>query len=462
MLAVCDPEICQQVALDHNIKKHPGIAHFLRHLTGPDDMVSADGEVWKRWRTMFNPGFATQHLMTLVPGIVTDAEIFVSKLDAHADAQDVFKLEEVTTRLTIDVIGKVALDLHFNMQNGENECITAFREQAHLLPNGLHPLEMWNPWGIWRRFCNERIMVNYIGKVLDDRFAQRLNQSKDQSGLIKHKSRTVLDLALDSYLSTSSPTPDTKTSPLQHAPPPAISQTFKSGLTTQIRTFIFAGHDTTSSTLCYAFHLLSKHPSALQRIRSEHDLIFGQDPSLTASKIKSNPHILHKLDYTLAVLKETLRLYPAASAPRAGSPDTILRDPKTGTAFPTEGYMIWLVHHAVQRNEEVWGPTAHVFDPERFMPTARKVPEGAFRTFETGHRNCLGQNLALLEAKVVLALTCRRFEFELKLGEEERGRRERRWREGRQDVEGEELYQILVGAAKPREGMPVRVRRTDG
>lgn len=86
------------------------------------------------------------------------------------------------------------------------------------------------------------------------------------------------------------------------------------------------------------------------------------------------------------------------------------------------------------------------------------IPEGAFRPFETGARNCLGQNLAILEARVVLALCCRKFEFELCLGEEG-GKRDKAWRKGKQDVDGEELYQILVGSAKPREGMPVRVRR---
>lgn len=121
--------------------------------------------------------------------------------------------------------------------------------------------------------------------------------------------------------------------------------------------------------------------------------------------------------------------------------------------------MIWLVHHAVHRNEDVWGPTASLFDPERFMPGNNlDLPEGAYRPFETGPRNCLGQNLAILEARVVLALTCRKFDFELKLGEEG-GRRDRAWTEGKQDVGGEELYQILIGAAKPREGMPVKVRR---
>lgn len=158
-IAVMDPAVCQQVS-DYNAQKHHSIQSFLIPLLGHDDMVSSNGESWKRWRTMFNPGFSSQHLTTLVPGIVDDVLVYVEKLNEHADKGDVFRLEEATTRLTIDVIGKVVLDVHFNMQRGENPCIEALREQVHLLPNEgtTNPFEMWYPWGIYRRWMNDRLV----------------------------------------------------------------------------------------------------------------------------------------------------------------------------------------------------------------------------------------------------------------------------------------------------------------
>lgn len=154
-----DPGVCQQVS-DYNGNKHWSMQDFLVPLVGKDDMVSSNGGLWKRWRTMFNPGFSSQHLMTLVPGIVDDVQVYVEKLNEHADKDDVFRLEEETTRLTIDVIGKVVLDLHFNMQRGDDPCIEALREQVHLLPNegSQNPLEMWHPWGIYRRYKNDKIV----------------------------------------------------------------------------------------------------------------------------------------------------------------------------------------------------------------------------------------------------------------------------------------------------------------
>lgn len=133
--------------------------------------------------------------------------------------------------------------------------------------------------------------------------------------------------------------------------------------------------------------------------------------------------------------------------------------------------MIWLVHYGLGHSEDVWGPTAKEFRPERFLPeNASGIPEGAFRSFEMGKRDCLGQNLALLESRIILGLTCRQFEFDVKLDEEslkDIGRdgsfyaKDHSFRQGKQDVDGEELYQVLVGAAKPREGMPCRARMVE-
>ncbi|KAI5365287.1 putative cytochrome P450 [Septoria linicola] len=462
MIAIMDPAISQQFSTEYQALKHTSLPTFLEPLVGKNDMVSANGPLWKKWRSMFNPGFSTQHLITLVPGIVDDASIYVEKLTEHAQKQDLFRLEEETTRLTIDVIGKVVLDIRFNMQRGENECIDALREQVHHLPNNtMDPFTMWRPYGIYRRWRNVRIMKRYIGKVLDERFATKAAPTSK-----KQRKRTIIDLALDSYL--------TGTSDVEEATsdnePQVMDAEFREGAITQIRVFLFAGHDTTSSTICYAYHLLRKHPKSMQRIREEHEAILGP-VATTADTIKDDPNILHKLEYTLCVIKEVLRLFPAASAPRRGEKGLFLTDPKTGEKYETEGYMIWLLHYGLGHNEDVWGPTANEFVPERFLPeNAAKIPEGAFRSFETGARNCLGQNLALLEARIILAMTCRQFEFDVMLDEKslrEIGKdgsfyaKDESFRKGKQDVDGEPLYQVLIGAAKPREGMPCKVRMVD-
>jgi hypothetical protein len=68
----------------------------------------------------------------------------------------------------------------------------------------------------------------------------------------------------------------------------------------------------------------------------------------------------------------------------------------------------------MQRNPNVWGPDAHLFNPDRWLDDAylAGLPLGAYRPFERGPRNCIGQELATLEGTVVLVSTARGFSLE--------------------------------------------------
>ena len=95
---------------------------------------------------------------------------------------------------------------------------------------------------------------------------------------------------------------------------------FKKVIMSQVKLFLFSGHDTTSSSVCYIFYILATNPPVLARIRDEHALVLGPDASQTASLVASDPFLLNQLPYTLAVIKETLRMYPAVSSTLRVSP----------------------------------------------------------------------------------------------------------------------------------------------
>lgn len=145
----------------------------------------------------------------------------------------------------------------------------------------------------------------------------------------------------------------------------------------------------------------------------------------------------------------------------------MIRDPRTGESYPTDGKLVWVVHFALHRNPAVWGENANKFDPSRFLAqNESKLPENGWRPFEKGQRNCIGQELALLEARIILALTVRSFDFQPAFGclDELKNdgsyyANDESWRKGKQDLDGEEAYPILCGSAKPREGMPMKVEK---
>jgi cytochrome P450 len=203
-------------------------------------------------------------------------------------------------------------------------------------------------------------------------------------------------------------------------------------------------------------------------VRAELDSVFGANTP-AGPQLKENPYLVNQMEYTLAVIKEILRLWPPASGVRIGRKGFFLTDPVSGEKFDTDGLLIWTVSMAMHRDAKVWGPDADEFKPERFLPgNEGRVPPNAYRPFEKGPRNCIGQELALIEMKVVLAMTLREFEFKTSyeelgslMGDGTLWARDNSFRSGPMEVYGERMHQILLAAAKPSEGMPCRVMRRE-
>ncbi|MCJ1282012.1 hypothetical protein MMC26_001335 [Xylographa opegraphella] len=438
VLAVVSPDMMYQFTQDRNLPKDKGMRHFLRPLTGEQDLVTLEGPIWKRWRATFNPGFSANHIMTLVPGMVEDVTVFRDILRGHAEQGDMFCLEEASLNLTIDIIGKVVMDHKFNSQTTYNDMTSALRNQLSWCTYGIeiNPLEYINIIRPIVHWNNTRRMNRYISRELDSRY----NSIQE-----KAKSKSVIDLALKAYQAEDTANKSTTT----------MDATFKDFALSQVKLFIFAGHDTTSAGAVFVYHLLSKHPSALTCLRAEHDSVFGTDLGITASRLSSDPYLLNQLHYTLAVIKEALRLFPAVSAPRAGQPDFFLSDAE-GRQYPTEHCLVWGNHFGVHHNPRHW-PRVEEFLPERWL-----VPEGdplyptknAWRPFERGPRNCVGQELALVEIKVMLALTIREFDIVDAYDEWD----SQKGNPKGMNVNGERAYMIIRGGGHPADFYPCKVK----
>lgn len=83
----------------------------------------------------------------------------------------------------------------------------------------------------------------------------------------------------------------------------------------QIKILFFAGHDTTSSALCFAYSRCYKSPNNLGRLRAEHDAVFSPNPSTAASRTAATPAFLNQLPDTTAFIKERLRLDASVLGP---------------------------------------------------------------------------------------------------------------------------------------------------
>ena len=164
----------------------------------------------------------------------------------------------------------------------------------------------------------------------------------------------------------------------------------------QMKTFFFAGNDTTSAVLSWIYIYLSKNPSILARLRKELDSVFGAntEPDDVADQILTNPKLLNQLEYTLAVIRETLRLEPPAQPIRTPAQPYSVTTRLGTTCVIEPGVMVMINVYQMARSKMVWGEDAEVFNPERFLN--KSVPS-AFMSFSRRPRDCIGTNLAYLE-----------------------------------------------------------------
>jgi cytochrome P450 len=100
------PDICSQITSKHNLPKTEQIGKSLLPITGGQGMISMNGDEWKFWRGLFNPGFSAASMTDNLPHIVGCVQVFCEKLKENA-SKDIVCLDELTIRPTIDVIIKV-------------------------------------------------------------------------------------------------------------------------------------------------------------------------------------------------------------------------------------------------------------------------------------------------------------------------------------------------------------------
>jgi cytochrome P450 len=171
----------------------------------------------------------------------------------------------------------------------------------------------------------------------------------------------------------------------------------------ELLTLLLAGHETTATTLTWAWWFLDRHPELARRVRAEHEAVL-------AERLPSYDD-LEALPLTTAVVAETLRLRPPAwilEREVVGDLDLAGLRPPRRTVLAISP---WLLH----RDPAVW-PDPDAFRPERWLTAAGRYdqnapghPRGSYLPFGAGSHVCVGASFAWAEAVLVLATLVRRW-----------------------------------------------------
>lgn len=152
---------------------------------------------------------------------------------------------------------------------------------------------------------------------------------------------------------------------------------------------LFAGHETTVTSMTNLLLLLAEHPEALAALEAEQDTHHSEPPSMAAFR---------RRPWTQACINESMRRY----SPIAGSFRRVKKDTEIGGYHIPAGWMVGVSYPPVHLDPDVYA-APEAFDPGRFLPPREEhlAHKGAFVPFGGGPRTCLGKHMALLEMQLM-------------------------------------------------------------
>lgn len=361
---------------------------FLEPVTGMG-LVLANGETWSHERRVIGPAFHFEKVKGFAEIMVKSTEEMLDnwhRIISDANGRAEIRIDESMTKLTAGIIAHTQFGSSYKRAKKIFEDLDkltefVFRYGHLLIIPGMKSLP--TPAFLELKRIKRTVEAS-IREIIQDRkdsveAGKSASYGADLLGLMLAESETV-------------GTKDEKQKPQQLS----MQQ-----LVDECKTFFFAGHETTAQLLTWTLLLLAANTSWQDRARAE-------VMNVCKNKLPDSESAA-RMKIVEMILLETLRLYaPANSIVRAA-----LCDMTVGDLFVAKGMCFWIPIAAIHLDPELWGETVFDFNPERFAEGIGKAAKHpfAFLPFAYGPRNCVGQNFAMMEAKVVLATILPKFRF---------------------------------------------------
>nr|XP_015215557.1 PREDICTED: cytochrome P450 3A40-like [Lepisosteus oculatus] len=375
-------------------------------LNGPlyDALSIVEDEEWKRMRSVLSPSFTSGRLKEMFPIMTHYAKILVQSLQKKSDRNEPVQMKEFFGPYSMDVVTSTAFSVNIDSLNNPDDPFVANIKKM-LKFNFLHPLLIIISLFPSLTPLLEKLEVTLFPRSVMTFFYDSLRKIKADRQKNVHSNRVdFLQLMVDSQI------PDEATETKEGEKPPK-------GLTdheilSQSMLFIFAGYETTSSTLSFLAYNLATNPDALKKLQKEVDEVFPNKSPVTYEA-------LMQMEYLDMALNESLRLYPPAGRVERVCKKTIEIN---GVTIP-KGMVIMIPSYALHRDPEHW-PEPEVFKPERFSKENKEsIDPYAYLPFGAGPRNCIGMRFAIIVMKMAIVqilqnfniVTCKETEIPLEL-----------------------------------------------
>jgi cytochrome P450 len=398
---VSDPAGVKQVLIDKvaNYPKMELERRIFRALFG-EGLLSSDGETWRTHRRIMAPSFDPRSVAGYVDGMTEAAARFADSWADLAGGAEVDVSAEMT-RLTLEIISRT-------MFSGDAAAMTDLTGAA--LRDSAESAFAFNLFDVLpvvgrRRLARKERQMAALLAPMDDGVRRLIEMRRADPGKRDLLGRLVS--AMDEETGA-------RLTPQE--------------VRNEVLTIFMAGHETTAGAMTFVWYVLSQEPAWEARLHAELDeVLAGRAPTQAD---------VPKLGLARRIVEETMRLYPPA--PGLSARTALAADEICGVPIPKGAAVVispWVLH----RHRRLWSRPER-FDPDRFLPErSAERPRLAYLPFGAGPRVCIGQQLAIAEATLILATLAQRCRPRLRPG-------------------FEVALQHLV-TLRPRDGLPMRIER---
>jgi cytochrome P450 len=336
-------------------------------------LTLSDGAFWQRQRHLMQPAFHRRYIAGMATQVIKAGDAFLKHWENRANRDAPLDIHKEMLHLTLSIVGMTLFGLDLSAENPMGQ---AFRMLTPALVDYIFlpfpPLSVPTP-------RNRRIQatLNTLNTLVYDLIRKRREQ------------KTVTFDLLSLLLATDEDGSGMNDQQLRD----------------EILTLFFAGHESTATTLTWAWYALSQHPEMEHRLWEEIDAVLhGEHPTVAD---------LPQLPYARMIIDETLRLYPPATLipRRALADDTIC-----GYRIPANCEVMANIY-ATHRHPAYW-EQPEIFNPDRFLPDHPcEGARAAYFPFGGGPHLCIGNNFALIEAQILITMIAQRYQLQLVPGQ---------------------------------------------
>ncbi|KVI05688.1 cytochrome P450 CYP72A219-like [Cynara cardunculus var. scolymus] len=386
MVNISEPTMMKEVLANYHQFQKPKGGNPLIELLGRG-LINVEADQWIKHRKIINPAFHVEKLKHMVPAFFVSCGEMIHKWDEMVTKESSCEVDvwPHLQTLTADVISRTSFGSSFEEGRKIFELQRELGEMTMKAAMSIYiPGSKFLPTKKNKRMkeidrevkasiksiIDKRVVAMKAGESINDDLLGILLDSNYKE--IKQRGNINFGLSIEEVIE-------------------------------ECKLFYFVGQETTANMLVWTMILLGQHKEWQTRAREEVLQVFGQErPDIDG---------LNHLKIGNMIFNEVLRLYPSAILLRR----SVHEETKLRNIILPAGTLIQLNTLFLHHDQDIWGEDVNEFKPERFSEGVLKATKGqaSYVPFGGGPRICVGQNFAMLEAKIVFAMILQRFSFDL-------------------------------------------------